>query len=70
MVVHGNQVGILDPSGASVNHADRVIADGLANKMRRKLGAPTVKKREVGPPVLSLQWRRELAERDRERESA
>lgn len=70
MVVHGNQTGILDPSGASVNHADRVIADGLANKMRRKLGTPSVKKREIGPPVLSLQWRRDLADKDRDRESA
>lgn len=53
-----------DPSGASVNHADRVIADALAWKMAKDLGGRPVLKEEDKPvPVNSMQWRREEASR-------
>lgn len=66
-IEHGNHYGILDPSGASVNHADRVIADALAHKMAKQL-AGREKEPKPAPtcPVLSLQWRRELAGRHRD----
>lgn len=57
-----------DPSGARVNHGDRVIADSLSWMMiREELGGVVKKKKEEGPPVLSLAWRREYS-KNRKRE--
>lgn len=65
-VEHDQESGGNDPSGARENHGDRVIADALAWKMAKSLGAGLDKKRKevtAGPPVLSLQWRRDRADR-------
>lgn len=53
-----------DPSGATVNHGDLVIADGLACKMMQVLWVdqPNAPKEEDLPPMVgSLAWRRQLA---------
>jgi hypothetical protein len=60
-VEHELEVSRNDPTGARVNHGDRVIADALAwltarGKQRR---AP---RPQPGPPVGSLEWRRGLAD--------
>ncbi len=49
-----------DPSGAGVNHGDRVIADALAWKLAMKHAKRTraEQKKEDEAPVMSLQWRR------------
>lgn len=53
-----------DPSGARMNHGDRVIADGLACKMVRSRGMQRDHKKPAdGIPVLSRQWREEYHKR-------
>lgn len=63
-VVHSLEESKKDPSGARVNHGDRVIADALACKM---VGKITLKRIKVDKrvPVGSLQWRRMLDEEKR-----
>lgn len=60
-----------DPSGARVNHADRVIADALAWKMMDALGTlvaePPAPK---GPAILSLEWRRQWHREQQEMEAS
>src|SRR5262249_55479216 len=70
-VEHGGLSGGDDPSGARENHGDRVIADGLAYKMVRKLGRSAQAIQEEKAPIGSWAWRRELhkwQERQREQE--
>lgn len=62
MVEHSLETNVQDPSGARSNHADVVIADALSWKMAKTFGQPEAKKIEEAVPVLSLQWRRNLAE--------
>lgn len=52
------QTGELDPTGARINHGDRVVADALAWKMMLSFGkiARDAKKDEA--PIGSLAWRR------------
>lgn len=50
-----------DPTGARINHGDRVIADALANMLRRKSGVAVHKVKlaqSTEPPEGSLAWRR------------
>lgn len=50
-----------DPTEASVNHADRVIADALAWKMACELGGtPRPTEKPKANPVGSMAWRREV----------
>ncbi len=57
-VVHGEMESKNDPSGARVNHADRVIADALCWKMVDDLGMVSVVQPVPTIPLLSLEWRR------------
>ena len=57
-----------DPSGARGNHGDRVIADALAWKLSKQSWAVTKKTVETAAPVLSLAWRREMWNKDRDEE--
>lgn len=59
-----------DPSGASVNHGDRVIADALAWKMAKGLGRmrPEAKRLEI--QTGSLAWRRQLHDNQARQEEA
>ncbi len=63
-VVHDQEEDAEDPTGARVNHGDRVIADALAWKMANSFGliSNRAKKREAqeGPPHGSLAHRRLL----------
>lgn len=56
-----------DPSGARGNHGDRVVADALAWKMAKPMLKLKEKEASKEPPLLSLAWRRAMAER-KERE--
>lgn len=61
-----------DPSGARINHGDRVVADALAWKLVDESGAlvnPAVAPRNAPAPVGSLSWRHELARQGAARES-
>lgn len=61
-VVHPTDYGGDDPTGARVNHGDRVIADGLAWKMMQQMGimrSPEQRQIEQAP-VGSLAWRRQI----------
>ncbi len=66
--------GVQDLTGAGSNHGDRVIADGLAWKMAKELGAGRIIKvaetEGAKAPVGSLGWRRGLAEAQRREEWA
>lgn len=63
-IVHSEEASEDDPSGARINHADRVIADALAWKMCGEVGGrQVVEETEKAAPVMSMQWRRERAER-------
>lgn len=64
-IVHSEEASKDDPSGARVNHADRVIADALAWKAALSIGGRrTVEKPEDGgPPSNTMAWRRMLAEK-------
>lgn len=64
-VVHGNFKGILDPSGATVNHADRVIGAAIAWKLAKGTWKETRKKEIAQPTLLSLEWRRQRADREK-----
>jgi len=66
----GRLMAIDDPSGARVNHGDRVIADGLAWKMCLNLGGSRQSKEKNEPPVLSLAWRKKWHEDRQRQESA
>ena len=61
-VEHPQDSGGEDPTGARVNHGDRVIADALAWKMAQRLGIISTGKTEPErESVGSLAWRRQLA---------
>lgn len=64
-VEHSGEESRDEPSGARGNHGDRVIADALAWKLSKQCWAVTKKTEEKTAPVLSLAWRRELWERER-----
>jgi hypothetical protein len=72
-IVHSNEASLDDPSGATVNHADRVIADAILWMLTQflleslGLGRPWEKKpEEQGPPPFnSLLWRRQEREAKR-----
>jgi hypothetical protein len=59
-----------DPTGARVNHGDRVVADALAWKMAKDVPNASPSPREQEPLVLSLGWRRQLHEQAQRREEA
>jgi hypothetical protein len=61
-VVHGLIDSPADPTGARVNHGDRVIADALSWKMMRALGAARPREQIQGIIPGSLAWRRKIAE--------
>jgi hypothetical protein len=63
-VEHGEVESRKDPSGARVNHGDRVIADALAWKLARGV-QEKAKEREKDkePPLLSWEWRRQYHRR-------
>lgn len=69
MVIHSEEEVTNDPSGARVNHSDVVIADALSWKMAKSFGVRQEVKVVQRAPLLSLQWRRDLAEK-REKEEA
>ncbi len=61
-VEHAGEQGIEDPSGARVNHGDRVIPDAIAWKLCKAMGmmAARIKDdKEIKPG--SLAWRKQLA---------
>ncbi len=68
-VEHAKQRGGNDPSGARINHGDRVVADALAWKEAKRLQEPVIRKEKEQIPYGSLLWRRKLREeQDRESE--
>src|SRR5439155_11594632 len=69
--VHPHDVRADDPTGAKVNHGDRVIADALAWKMMRALGGPARPEaaREEAPHPGSLAGRRVLWEHERRQDA-
>ncbi len=68
-VVHMEEESRGDPSGARINHGDRVIADALAWRLARQTWAVRKQEREQELPVLSFAWRTRLHEEKRERET-
>ncbi len=65
-VVHTEEESRDEPSGAKTNHGDRVIADALAWLLTKPYWNVEKKEKEKETPVLSLAWRRQLWERERE----
>ncbi len=66
-IEHSMEANVQDPSGARLNHGDRTMADAIQWKLSKAhwVGKARARKEEV--PVLSLLWRRNLAEKkDRE----
>jgi hypothetical protein len=64
VIEHAGEESPEDPSGARINHGDRVTADFLAWKMCLALGTTRImEKKSKEPPLLSLQWRRDYAAR-------
>lgn len=61
IIEHSGESGGDDPTGARVNHGDRVIADALSCKML-KGSTGRQPQPETKTPVGSLAWRRELVE--------
>lgn len=61
-VKHSGQSSKIDPSGAGVNHGDRSVADALAWRLARGLGAKLKREEETRVVVGTLAWRRQLAE--------
>jgi hypothetical protein len=61
-VEHAREKGISDPSGASVNHGDHVIADALAWRVGKSKRVKVSKEGRQGIVVGSLAWRRLLAD--------
>jgi hypothetical protein len=49
-----------DPTGARVNHGDRVVADALAWKLAEEVPQAARTENPDEPPVKSLAWRRKL----------
>lgn len=60
-VVHGSE-DTNDPTGALVNHGDRVIADALAWKMAKEMDRDVRQQGEERVTVGSLAWRRDIHE--------
>ena len=59
-VYHSGSLDEKDPSGAGVNHGDRVIADALAWKLAKSHDRKKNDQAEdTGPPFMSVLWRRE-----------
>ena len=60
-VEHSGETNSEDPTGASVNHGDRTIADALGWKIAKPYAMPSIiKAPEEKAPVGSLAWRRTL----------
>ncbi len=59
---HSGEASRKDPTGARVNHGDRVIADALAWKLAKGLGKPSRKRLENEIRVGTLAWRRAIHE--------
>ena len=64
-VAHSSSTQTMDPTGASDNHGDRVIADALLF-MGMKQVASTKKAEDSGPPPDSFAWRQQKAREERE----
>jgi hypothetical protein len=62
-VYHSGELSDADPSGAGVNHGDRVMADALAWKLAREITKSKAKEKVEEIPVMSLAWRRALRKR-------
>lgn len=58
-----------DPSGASSNHGDRVMADALAWKAMHGIGQVPKKAEAPEAPIGSLAWRRKMREEQNRKES-
>lgn len=58
-VEHPHDKDMEDPTGARVNHGDRVIGDALCQKMLDQLGRPEAEPGQMIIPLLSLAWRRQ-----------
>lgn len=66
-IVHTKSISKIDPSGASSNHGDRVIADALAWKcINEKRTVPEVNNKP-DIPIGCLAWRMELREKQKKR---
>lgn len=64
-LVHSGEQSVQDPSGARVNHGDRVIADAIAWMLCRKVFTVQAKELRTEIQPGSLAWRRELRENRR-----
>ena len=67
---HGGEVAASDPTAAGYNHGDHVIADALCYRMVKGNYQHRTVKQEDRVPVLSLAWRRQLAEQAEKGEEA
>lgn len=68
-IEHSAALHATDPSGASANHGDRVIADALANlALYETVEIPIANDTEVPPG--SLAWRMEMEKREKSRRTA
>lgn len=61
-VEHPHDVSSADPTGARINHGDRVIADALCDMMLDYLGRMVPRASGTIVRPLSLAWRRQLAD--------
>jgi hypothetical protein len=66
-IQHGQYVSINDPTGARVNHADRVVADALACLIARGLQYREAPKEQQEVPYGSLAWKRQQARQKADR---
>lgn len=64
---HGNRKN--DPSGAEINHGDRVISAALCDKMRRESGSSRFEDEKKEPQGCFAQLEREMAEQENKRET-
>jgi hypothetical protein len=69
-VEHSGEVEADDPSAAGWNHGDHVIADALCYRMVKGNYQHRTQKPEDLVPVMSLAWRRQLAEQAEKGEEA
>jgi len=57
-IEHGGSAFSIDPSDKGDNHGDVVIADALCAKILRERKKSMDNKVDVGPPLMSFEWRR------------
>jgi hypothetical protein len=62
-VIHGEEENSSDPTSAKYNHGDHVIADALSYRLVKGKFLRREEKKREEIPVMSLAWRRQLAER-------